>query len=328
MPRWAVELAGEELELSVEELRGCVEASGERPAPIGLYGRHAILDADCMCAAMARTALARRAFEVVIELDGLDALLTDPSVIARHVEGTFRLSVSPGDDAPSGVEHLAAALAPGIPGRPALRDPDTVVKVIAGAPTIVAVLRHSADRASFMARDVMKRPFFSPVSIRAPLARTLVNLSRVPVGGRFADPFCGAGGILMEAAAIGAEAHGIDISGEMVAGAMANLGHFGLEASVAAGDVSAISELAPLDAVATDPPYGRSTSLRDEGLAAIYRRMFESVADALRTGGHLALALPAEWALHLGDEYMARTATFPVRVHRSLTRRFAVYRRE
>jgi len=55
--------------------------------------------------------------------------------------------------------------------------------------------------------------------------------------------------------------------------------------------------------------------------------MFSAVRDALRPGGYFAVALPAEWAVRLGDRYLEREATFPVRVHRSLTRHFTVYRR-
>ena len=294
MSRWAVELVGESLDLSAGELQGCLEAAGDASVAIRLAGRHAVVDTDRMDAAMGRTALSRRAFEIAMEYPDADHILRDPSTIAGHVEGTYRLSVSPGDGAPPSTEGLAAALAAAIPAKAAPRSPNTIVKVIVGSPTLVGVLRLSADRSAMMSRDVKRRPFFSPVSIRSTFARALVNLSRAPAGGRFADPFCGGGGVLLEAADIvGADVHGIDIDREMVSGARANLAHFDLSANVSEGDVSSVVGLAPLDAVATDPPYGRSTSLRNEGLAAIYRRMFESVADALRPGGHLAVALPA-----------------------------------
>ena len=135
------------------------------------------------------------------------------------------------------IKELAAR----IDRRAILQEPDDVVKVLAGTPAYAGVLRHSADRDALLSRDVMKRPHFSPVSIRSHYARLLVNLSRAPVGGRFVDPFCGGGGIIMEAADIGCETTGIDISKDAVKGARVNMEHYGLDASLSSGDISSIS---------------------------------------------------------------------------------------
>ncbi len=56
---------------------------------------------------------------------------------------------------------------------------------------------HRVARARLEARKVTHRPFSLPISLHPKLARALVNLARVPMGGVLLDPFCGTGGILL-----------------------------------------------------------------------------------------------------------------------------------
>jgi len=328
MAEWVLELAGEDHAFSVAELAAALEAERVDSTPPEVIGRHAVLSSCEPLPAFARLAMAHRAFEVVSQGRSLEDLLADIGPVCNAVDGTYRISLGiaggAGGDPRDTIGQLVKAIGPNA----SPREPDTVIKVIvAPGRTLAGVHRADTARRSVLSRDVMRRPFFSPVSIRSEYARTLVNLSRVPGGGRLADPFCGGGGILMEAASAGAVATGIDIDPGMLEGAAENLETFGLEAELIGGDVSELSSLAPLDAVATDPPYGRSTALRDEGLAAIYSRLFSSSADALAPGGHLAVALPAEWAVHLGEEHLERVSTHPMKVHRSLTRWFTVFKK-
>jgi len=60
------------------------------------------------------------------------------------------------------------------------------------------------DRGGFGSRSPMRRPFFHPGAMMPRMARTLVNISLIQPGERFFDPFCGTGGILLEAREIGA----------------------------------------------------------------------------------------------------------------------------
>ena len=84
------------------------------------------------------------------------------------------------------------------------------------------------DRCQFEQRKVAERPFFSPISLHPKFARALVNMTLVKRGDRLLDPFCGTGGVLIEAASIGVRACGSDISPEMVDGCIQNMEHFGL----------------------------------------------------------------------------------------------------
>ncbi len=328
MTDWIVELAGEDADFATMEMAAALQAEGVDATGPEVLGRHAIISADSPLPALERLAMAHRIFGKVAESPSLDDLLADTSRIAGALDGTYRISLEMTDGTAAEARETIERLASAIDAQVSLRGPDTVLKVIvAPGRVVVGAYRGDSARRTALSRDVMKRPYFSPVSIRSEYARALVNLSRAPSGGTLADPFCGGGGILMEAAASGIRTVGIDIDGGMLEGAATNLERFGLDAELMEGDVSMLSEHAPLDAVATDPPYGRSTSLRDEGLAAIYTRMFTASAESLRTGGHLAVALPAEWAIRLGGEHLEMIGSHPMKVHRSLTRWFTVFRK-
>ena len=83
------------------------------------------------------------------------------------------------------------------------------------------------DRKGFSQRRSPFRPFFVPSAIHPKIARVLVNLSRAKSGGLFIDPFCGTGGLLLEASDIGCISIGLDIDVDMLSGCQENLAHFG-----------------------------------------------------------------------------------------------------
>ncbi len=111
------------------------------------------------------------------------------------------------------------------------------------------------DRGQFEKRKVAERPFFSPISLHPKFARALVNMTFVKRGDRLLDPFCGTGGVLIEAASIGVKACGSDLSPEMVEGCIQNMEHFGLPfEKMEVADIGEIADIIGMvDTVATDP---------------------------------------------------------------------------
>jgi len=176
-------------------------------------------------------------------------------------------------------------------------------------------------------RRPRKRPVFHPSTMPPKIARCMVNLARARAGSKFADPFCGVGGILIEAAVVGCDVVGIDASTRMLRGARRNLSYYGLDAL---GFVNADARTPPyrggLDAVATDPPYGRGSSTMGVKMSTLIMEFLEGAGHMLRKGGHLCIPAPVE----VDVERYARDGGFTVkeshlaRVHRSLTRRFTV----
>ena len=72
------------------------------------------------------------------------------------------------------------------------------------------------NRSVYQQRRAHHRPFFSPISLHPKLARALVNLSQIKMKDVLLDPFCGTGGILIEAGMIGARVIGNDVEKKMV----------------------------------------------------------------------------------------------------------------
>ena len=213
-------------------------------------------------------------------------------------------------------------------GRVNLKNPDNEIRVLlTDSKWFVGIKIAEVDRSSFENRRAHQRPFFSPISMHPRLARAMVNLSLVKRGERLLDPFCGTGGILIEAGLIGAKILGGDIKKKMVEGCKINLKSFGLnDFEIVLCDVGEIANLfGKVDAIVTDFPYGRATSTNRENLSSLYPRAFEAIADVLRQGRRAVLALPSVDAVKRCSEEMKLVEVHKYEVHKSLTRYISVF---
>ena len=208
-----------------------------------------------------------------------------------------------------------------------LSSPKSDIRVVFSEHAHIGRAMASVARAAFEKRKNRYMPFVYPASLHPKFARALVNLTMTTDGGRFLDPFSGTGAILVEASMIGLHAIGSDFSERMIEGSRRNLTHLKQEAELHLCDVGAIAEeIGEVDGIATDPPYGRSTSTDGEGLPQLYERAFKAFHDVLRKGAKVAVVVPD---MNLLDEAKGfRIAgTHQLRVHRSLTRNFCVLER-
>ena len=213
-------------------------------------------------------------------------------------------------------------------GKVDLTAPTLDLRLLVGQECVLGRVLHLVERSGFESRKVARRSFSLPISLHPKLARALVNLSRVPTGGTVLDPFCGTGGILLEAHRIGLRGIGADAEQRMVRGARTSLHALHATADLVVADAGR-GPWSPgtLDGIATDPPYGRAASTRGEPIDALYDRAFASFADVLARGRHLAAVLPNENTVHLGEKYLELVEAHALRVHRSLTRTFCAFRR-
>jgi tRNA (guanine10-N2)-dimethyltransferase len=207
-----------------------------------------------------------------------------------------------------------------------LERPEAEVRVLLARRVHAGILRGSVDRKGMDSRAVRHRPFSQPVSIHPKFARAMVNLARVPVGGCVLDPFCGTGGMLMEAALMGFRAWGSDIDPRMVEGSRLNLENLGLDAQLDVSDVADAATLMddPPSAIVTDPPYGRSTAVHGQGTGDVLSRLYSMAADALPPRGRLVVCLPSTDLLPGEESPLKVTSRHSIRVHRSLTRHVCV----
>lgn len=177
-------------------------------------------------------------------------------------------------------------------------------------------------------RRPSSRPFFHPAALQPKLAGCMVNLTRVSPGEMLLDPFCGAGSILIEAGLLGCRAVGIDVDPRMVEGSRMNLLHYGVKDFLLRADARRLP-MNRVDAVATDPPYGRSATTKGLTPRALLEEFFWSVVELLHPKGYLCAAASSDLGLSdLGGEVGLKVVeSHLIRVHGSLTRELAVFRR-
>jgi len=191
-----------------------------------------------------------------------------------------------------------------------LESPETILKVYVQQEQLtISKIIGSIDRGSYKQRSNENRLFSSPVSLDPKLARALVNISRVKPGEQILDPFCGTGGILIEAGLCGVGVAGTDIDQEMVKGCRKNLEQYG----IINHDIRQESaEKAPeafdkdFDAIVTDLPYGRSSKKTED--------IVEKFMSSIKTYDCRKIIM---WNK---DTLDGRNPDFSIDVHSSLTR--------
>jgi tRNA (guanine10-N2)-dimethyltransferase len=188
---------------------------------------------------------------------------------------------------------------------------------------------YAQKRGQFKDRRADLRPFFKPGTLEPRFARLLVNLSQANEDRIFLDPFCGPGGILIEAALLNCPVIGFDVDKKMVYGAKKNLAFYAPNAytELFLADARNIPFVGSIDSIATDPPYGKSSSTHGRKIKKLLDQFFEQAAQSLRKNGCLAIGMLEEIPLKV----VADNHNFEVKVmekiyiHKSLTRSVGVF---
>ena len=130
------------------------------------------------------------------------------------------------------------------------------------------------SKKEFLGRRAHLLPAGHPTSLHPKLARALVNLTGVEKDGVVLDPFCGAGGLLIEAGLIGCRAVGFDIDLVMLKRAKINLDYVRVkDYHLEQKDATTLSK--HFDYVVTDLPYGKNSKLSEKDLDVLYLRFFK-----------------------------------------------------
>lgn len=208
-----------------------------------------------------------------------------------------------------------------------LKDPRIQYRVILTEDKcIFGIMYGSIDRSAFEARKPHFKPFFYPGVLMPRVALALVNIAK-PETVLF-DPFCGTGGILIEAGLIGIKAIGGDMQRKILLGAKMNLDHYKVDYSLMFEDACGLALRDNcIDAVVTDPPYGRSAAIKAESLEYMLGKSLKEVYRVLKPGRR------AVFISERPIEKLVQEAGFEIielhmqRVHKSLTRRMLVLRK-
>lgn len=176
----------------------------------------------------------------------------------------FRLG---GADRPGKTESTLAA-ANAIPARPDLTAPQQRYALVVQPGKIWFGSILEEGKHPYRVHD--GKPYRTSSSLLSRLARAVVNLVSPPAR-TILDPFCGVGSILLEAAALGLTAYGLDRNIKMVGMTRRNLAHFGYIGEAGLGDAGECTRKA--DAIVTDLPYGRLLEQDADRLLPILRNL-------------------------------------------------------
>lgn len=205
--------------------------------------------------------------------------------------------------------------------------PDFTIRAVRTDRWYLGVLEFQKDSKGMNKRRAPLRPFFSPVTIHPKFARFLVNLSRTKSGDTILDPFCGTGGILLEAGIMGRKVIGSDASLSMVKGARLNLKYYAVQGEIMHCDFSDLDDHLLVDSIVTDLPYGKNSELSNYDLEGMYSSLFPKFHNILRKGGYIAIVLSDPELLKFAEGYFDIVSSTPFRQHRSLTRYFVCMRK-
>lgn len=208
-----------------------------------------------------------------------------------------------------------------------LSNPDlTFACVIFESSFLMGISSYSKPSGLIAPRRPRKRPVFHPSTMPPKIARCMVNLARASPGGTFSDPFAGVGGISIEAAVMGCNVVGIDASLRMLRGLRRNFKHFGLEALGLLNGDARRTPLHDLDAIATDPPYGRGSSTMGVKTSSLFRDFLAGASGCLKRKSHLCVCSPVEIPIedYARESGLRMREKHLAKVHRSLTRQFIV----
>jgi tRNA (guanine10-N2)-dimethyltransferase len=184
------------------------------------------------------------------------------------------------------------------------------------------------NRSQFESRRPRFRPYFYPGVLLPRIARAAVNLSGIKAHELIFDPFCGTGGLLLEAGLIGATALGSDVDSRMVFGTKMNLDYFGVESALLVQDAMRVAlQDECVDAVTTDLPYGRSVSIHAQSLGQLTEMALDEILRILKSGARAVLISHNPIEREVLDAGFTIEGRHTQYVHKSLTREIVVVRK-
>ncbi len=204
-----------------------------------------------------------------------------------------------------------------------LRNPKNLIEIIK-INNRFYVTKHLSDTdKSYLKRKGHLRPKNHPTTLDPKLARACINLTGLS-NGTILDPFCGSGGILLEAGFLKYASIGYDLDEYVLLKAKNNLKFFNIKNCVLINkDALKITkkDLPNICAIVTDPPYGKGSKLFRQNADKLYREFLNNLN--LKRNSRIVMIFP-----HYSDKsFLTSIKTkyniidkFNYYVHRSLTR--------
>jgi tRNA (guanine10-N2)-dimethyltransferase len=177
------------------------------------------------------------------------------------------------------------------------------------------------DRGAYDSRNPGRREFFHPGVMMPRMARTLVNLSLCGAGAVMLDPFCGTGGILIEAEMLSVNAIGSDFDPMMIHGSAGNV----RKSSLLLADTTCLPVRDnSVEAVVTDFPYGQSVCIKKaDTMERLYHDALSEINRVLKPGARAVVVTHRDIS-GIALQHMTVLQHHTQRVHKSLTRHILV----
>lgn len=153
-----------------------------------------------------------------------------------------------------------------------------------------------------------------PASCDPKLARAMVNLTGINKG-KILDPFCGAGGMLIEASLMNLKPTGYDIDDKMLKRAKTNLKHLKCKADLKLKDALT---LPATNYIVSDLPYGKGT--KAVNLKELYESFFKVLKKKLKKTAVIGIPDFVEINPKLKIKH-----EFIIYIHKSLSKRIIVF---
>ncbi|MBN1502136.1 methyltransferase domain-containing protein [Candidatus Woesearchaeota archaeon] len=204
-----------------------------------------------------------------------------------------------------------------------LNNPKTKIEFfILNGKAVCGIFLRDVDK-SFLKRKAHLRPELLPTSLNPRLARACINLTGI-MKGVLLDPFCGSGGILIEAALMGYKVIGYDISDYILKKCKTNLEFYKIRSfRLEKKDGTQLNQKS--DAIVTDLPYGKGSKLSKER-EKLYADFLKS---SYKTTERMVVIFPnyADFSKVIKKSKWKLKKEFSVYIHRSLTRKVCVLRK-
>ncbi|MBW2965764.1 methyltransferase domain-containing protein [Candidatus Woesearchaeota archaeon] len=159
-----------------------------------------------------------------------------------------------------------------------LKNPKTEIHFFFIKNKVIGALSKHKNKQEFEKRKPHLRPELHPSSLNPRLARALINLTGIEKG-TLLDPFCGSGGILIEAGLINLIPIGYDTDKIMLKRAEINLKHYKIK-NYKLKQQDATKIKTKFNYIVTDLPYSKNTKKQD--LIKLYSNFLKTLKKILK----------------------------------------------
>jgi tRNA (guanine10-N2)-dimethyltransferase len=165
------------------------------------------------------------------------------------------------------------------------------------------------------------KPELHPTSLSPKLAKALINLSGIKKG-EILDPFCGSGGILVEAGMMGLKTIGFDISSYMLQKARKNLEHYKInDFFISQKDSTTIT--GKYNYIVSELPFGKN-SFVSNNISTLYLDFLRTLDNILVKKAVLVFPDKVDYAKLIKMTRLKIKNEFSFYVHKSMTRKIVV----